>query len=57
MIVSNTNSTEQNVETERYAERLNGFRKGKNIISDENITDLKSIKVPANTALIIELEK
>ena len=57
MVATNTNKTEQSIATERYTERMNGFKTGKNIMTDEILTDLKTLKIPAMTALVIELGK
>jgi glycosidase len=56
MVLINANATEKSISTERYAEQLNGKTKAKNIITDENLQNLDAIKVPAKTALILELE-
>ena len=57
MVATNTNKTEQSIATERYTERMNGFKMGKNILTDETLTNLKTLKIPAMTALVIELGK
>ena len=57
MVATNTNKTEQSIANERYTERMNGFKTGKNILTDETLTNLKTLKIPAMTALVIELGK
>ncbi|GAB3901699.1 glycoside hydrolase family 13 protein [Larkinella knui] len=52
-----TNSTNQEIglETARFAERMAGFSKARNILTDETITDLSRLKIPAKTAVVLEL--
>jgi len=56
MVVMNGNASEKLVNTERFAEELKGKTKAKNILTDETLQSLDTIKVPAKTALILELE-
>ncbi len=55
MVISNTKKTEATVATERFAEMLQGTKKAVNIMTSEEITELKNIKIPAMTALILEI--
>lgn len=57
MIATNTMDTEKTVETSRYSERMSGFTKGMNVLSNEFIGNLSQLKIPAKTALVIELMK
>ena len=57
MVIINNNEKAQNLDLKRFAESLNGYTKGKDIISDKVIPLQNSINVPAKTSLIIELEK
>lgn len=57
MVIINNNEKAQNLDLKRFAESLNGYTKGKDIISDKVITLQNSINVPAKNSLIIELEK
>jgi glycosidase len=56
MIVLNKNKSETRLQTERFAERMKGFSCGTEIISSARINDLTEIKIPAKTAMIIELK-
>ncbi|MBN1987330.1 MAG: cyclomaltodextrinase C-terminal domain-containing protein, partial [Prolixibacteraceae bacterium] len=56
MIILNKNKSETRLQTERFAERMDGFSSGTEIISSARINDLKEIKIPAKTAMIIELK-
>lgn len=57
MVIMNQNSTEQHIETSRYQECLDGYTRGRSVISGKEIDDLSSITVPAMSAEIIELSK
>lgn len=57
MVATNTTDKEVDMKTERFAERLNGFTKGKNILTDAPLASLATIKVPAKTAIVVELQK
>lgn len=56
MIILNKNKSETSLQTERFAERMKGFSSGTEIISSARINDLTEIKIPAKTAMIIELK-
>ncbi len=55
MIVMNSNDAEKTVPTDRYKERILTAKSGLDIVSNQLI-DLKNIKVPARTTLILELK-
>ena len=57
MIIMNNSKTEKKVETLRFKENLDGFKKGKDAMDGSAIKDLRSITVPAKTVKIIELSK
>jgi neopullulanase len=58
MVVINNNDCESCVlDTNRFAERIDGFKSGYDIISEKKITDLSRLEIPAKTAMIIELNK
>lgn len=57
MVLLNKNETEKTVSTYRFSEIMNGCKSGKEIISDKLIEDISEIKIPAKTAMIIELQK
>lgn len=56
MVATNTNDKEISLDTARFAERMNGFRSARNVLTDETINDLKLVKLPAKTALVLELK-
>jgi len=45
------------VDGTRYAERTQGFSTGTEVVSGAVISDLKTLKVPAHTAWVVELRK
>ena len=57
IVAMNNNKEVKPLDTKRFAERLNGFSAGKNILTQETITNLQSLSVPAKSATIIELVK
>jgi neopullulanase len=57
MVVTNTTATAQTFGKERFAERMTGFSKAKNILIDQTISDLSKINIPAKTAWVLELSK
>jgi glycosidase len=57
MVMLNKNETEKKVDTKRFSEITNGYQKGKEIITSKEISTISEIKIPAKTAMIIELQK
>lgn len=57
MVFMNHQDKEATVETERFAERMKGFNSARNVLTDEIISSLATIKIPAQTALVLELRK
>jgi neopullulanase len=57
MIVVNSNAQSQNIKTERFSERMGGFTKAINIMTNQEVNDIKTIGVPAKTASVFALEK
>lgn len=56
MVVLNKNQEAKALDTARFGEVMTGCTSGKDIISGASITDLSSVKVPAMSAMIIELK-
>ena len=57
MVATNTGDKEISLDTARFAERMNGFTSARNVLTDAKLTDLKLVKLPAKTALVLELMK
>ena len=55
MVVLNKNNQEKTIDTSRFSEVMSNCTSGKEVISGKTISDLKNLKAPAKTALIIEL--
>ncbi len=55
MILINSGNSARTVDTARFAERLQGFSKAKNVISGEVLTDLSKLKLEQNSPLVLEL--
>ncbi|MFB9864853.1 glycoside hydrolase family 13 protein [Rufibacter immobilis] len=56
LVATNSTDKEAELKTERYKERLQGFSKARNILTDQNLNTLTTIKIPAKTALVLELQ-
>lgn len=56
MVILNSGYTPRLLKTERFNELLNGYSKGKDIISGKNIDSLSKIQLSPRSAMIIELE-
>ncbi|MEI7736311.1 MAG: alpha-amylase family glycosyl hydrolase [Ferruginibacter sp.] len=56
MVIMNTAKEEKKVHLEKYAERLNGFIKYKDVISKEEL-ELKDIMIGSYKMLVLELKK
>ena len=56
MVVMNKSNQEKTIATDRFSEVMGKCTSGTEVISGMNITDLKSLKVPAMSALIVELK-
>lgn len=56
MVVLNNNNSDQTLKTDRFSEIMGKCTSGKEVISGNTITELKNLKVPATSAMIIELK-
>ncbi len=57
LVATNTSDKEISLDTARFAERMKGFTSARNVLTDATLTDLKLVKLPAKTALVLELGK
>ena len=55
MVISNTNSKEMTVKTAEFAEILRGPKSAKNVLTDDVLTDISTLKIPANTCWVLEI--
>ena len=53
----NSQKEDVSLNTDRFAERMTGFASARNVLTDEIISNLGMIKIPAQTALVLELRK
>ena len=56
MVVLNNNESAQTLKTDRFYEMMENYTSGKEVISGKTYADLKSLDVPAKSAMIIELK-
>jgi glycosidase len=56
MVVMNGNNKASQLSTKRFAENLSGYTKARNVLTDEKISNLSNLNVPALTTLVLELE-
>ncbi len=57
MVILNNTNEAKTLDTKRFNERLTGYSSGKNIITNESLTTLQSLSLPAKSATILELQK
>lgn len=57
LVILNTSNKTQTVRTARFAERTAGFSKAKNIVTGELINNFSVLEIPANSPLVLELNK
>jgi len=55
MVATNTGDKEIGLDTGRFSERMTGFTSARDVLTDARLTDLKLIKLPAKTAMVLEL--
>lgn len=56
MVILNTANSDRSVDTARYAERMNGFSKAKDVLTGE-ILPLNPVKVEKNGVRVLELQR
>ncbi|RIV21212.1 alpha-amylase [Fibrisoma montanum] len=57
MVVMNSDKKEVTLDGARFAERTKGFSSARNVVTDETVSDLKTLKVPGQTVWVLELGK
>ena len=55
MVVVNANEKEEVVDLKRFSEAIKSSVKGKDVISDKEISLQNTLTVPAKTSMVIEL--
>jgi len=56
MVIFNNNTEEKPFKSNHYREGLKGVNKGFEVISGRSIDDLSTLKIPAHSAMIVELK-
>jgi hypothetical protein len=56
VILNNSDKEVRTITRDRYAEAMNGFIQGTEVITGTEINDLASFKISPKTAMIIELK-
>ena len=57
LVASNTSDKPAALPTTRFAERMSGFSKARNVLTDETLSSLATLQLPAKTAVVLELLK
>ena len=57
MVIMNSDEKAISVDTDRFAERMQGFSSAKDVVTGKTLTNLKLIPVPGKTALVLEMGK
>lgn len=55
MIATNTADKERTINTDRFSERMSGFSRGRNVLTNDVVSTLSQIVIPPKTALVLEL--
>ena len=57
MVASNTTDKAASLPTARFAERMSGFTKARNVLTGESLGNIATLQLPAKTAVVLELLK
>ncbi len=57
LVASNTTDKPASLPTARFAERMAGFSKARNVLTGESLNSLATLPLPAKTAVVLELLK
>ncbi len=55
MVLLNTANAERTVDTRRFAERMNGFTRARDVMTGREMSNLAKVRVERNSALVLEL--
>ncbi|QIL74830.1 alpha-amylase family glycosyl hydrolase [Hymenobacter sp. HDW8] len=55
MVATNATDKPTAMPTARFSERMNGFTKARNVLTNESLNSVTTIQVPAKTAMVLEL--
>ncbi|QIX63390.1 alpha-amylase [Hymenobacter sp. BT18] len=57
MVATNSTDKPATLPTARFSERMKGFTKARNVLTGETLSDIKTLQLPAKTAVVLELMK
>ncbi|MGY2130669.1 glycoside hydrolase family 13 protein [Hymenobacter sp. HD11105] len=57
MVMMNANKQDKTVDGGRFTERMTGFTSATNVVSGATIPDLKTLRIPGQTAWVLELKR
>ncbi|GAB3830536.1 glycoside hydrolase family 13 protein [Hymenobacter jeollabukensis] len=57
LVATNATDKPAALPTARFTERMSGFTKARNVLTGETLADLKTLQLPAKTAVVLELQK
>ena len=57
MVVLNTANKDMELDTKRFAERMQGFVRAVNVVTGETVMDLSKLRLKKNSVLVLELGK
>ncbi|MBG8553848.1 glycoside hydrolase family 13 protein [Hymenobacter guriensis] len=57
MVATNSTDKPATLPTARFSERMKGFTKARNVLTGETLSDIKTLQLPAKTAIVLELLK
>ena len=57
MVASNTTNEPASLPTARFSERMAGFTRARNVLTDESLSSMATLQLPAKTAVVLELGK
>lgn len=55
MVVLNTAGEDKSLQTDRFAERLQGFPRARNVVTGEMLNDISTLRIGKNQPLVLEL--
>jgi hypothetical protein len=55
MVVLNTANKPMTLQTARFAERMQGFSKAKDVATGAALNDISQLSLPANGSMVLEL--
>lgn len=57
MVIYNSEPKAQSLNTDRFTQRMAGFKSAVNVINKETISSIQSINIPGKTTFVLELKK